>query len=121
MSCPHIGFAHVGILRHGLVVAFGENATACQHRDALRELRHDLERRPIALLRWMEVARRNTRLNISWRELYRLALLTSQTAPWKVDNVTVPATLGWAGPESVVFIRPSAKKLYKRFRKNASL
>jgi LCP family protein required for cell wall assembly len=87
----------------------------------LRELRHDLEEHPITLLRWMEVARRYTRLNISPRELYRLALLTSQVAPWKIDNVTVPATLGWAGPQSVVFIQPGAKKLYKRFKKRASL
>jgi LCP family protein required for cell wall assembly len=87
----------------------------------LRELRRDLKDYPISLLRWMEVARRNTRLNISPREIYRLALLTSQAAPWKIDNVTVPASLGWAGPQSVVFIRPGAKKLYKRFKKHASL
>lgn len=87
----------------------------------LRELHRDLGEHPISLLRWMEVARRNTRLNISVREMYRLALLTSQAAPWKIDNVTVPASLGWAGPQSVVFIRPGANKLYKRFKKRASL
>jgi LCP family protein required for cell wall assembly len=87
----------------------------------LRELRRDVENHPISLLRWMEVARRYTRLNVSPREMYRLALLASQAAPWKIDNVTVPATLGWAGPQSVVFIRPGAKKLYKRFKKHGSL
>jgi polyisoprenyl-teichoic acid--peptidoglycan teichoic acid transferase len=86
----------------------------------LKELRRDINTRPTALLRWMQVARRYTRLDISARETFRLAVLTSQIQPKKIDNVTVPATLGWVGAASVVFIEPSAHKLYKRFKKHAS-
>src|SRR5262249_471971 len=38
MSGPHIGLDHLGIFRHLGVVALGQDLTACQHRDALRQI-----------------------------------------------------------------------------------
>ena len=86
----------------------------------LRKLRADIDRRPGELLRWIAVARREARLNISPQEMFRLAVVTSQVSPGKVDNVTVPVQLGSIGLASVVFIQPSAANLYRHFRKYAS-
>lgn len=87
----------------------------------LRGLRDDVGRNPAALLNWIAAARRNARLNISAREVFRLGILTSQVKPSDVGNVTVPVSLGSVGAASVVFIRPEARSIYARFKKNASL
>jgi LCP family protein required for cell wall assembly len=87
----------------------------------LRELRNDVDRSPPSLLRWMAVARQHARLNIPAREMFRLAVLTSQVRPHDVGNVTVPVSLGSVGAASVVFIQPEAHSIYARFRRTASL
>jgi polyisoprenyl-teichoic acid--peptidoglycan teichoic acid transferase len=87
----------------------------------LRELRKDVDRSPASLLRWMAVARRHARLNVSHREMFRLGVLTSQVEPKRVGNVTVPVSLGSVGAASVVFLRPEARAIYTRFKRNASL
>src|SRR5438105_9604907 len=43
MADPEIGFAHCRIGRDRCVVAFGEDAAAGQHRDAVGEIRNDAE------------------------------------------------------------------------------
>src|SRR5690242_12855261 len=43
MADPHVGLAHFGVVRDGLVVAFGEHAAACQNRDAVRQVGDDAE------------------------------------------------------------------------------
>jgi polyisoprenyl-teichoic acid--peptidoglycan teichoic acid transferase len=87
----------------------------------LRELRGDIQRHPAALLHWIAAARRHARLNISARDMFRLGILTSQVRPSRVGNVTVPVNLGSIGAASVVFIRPEARPIYARFKKNGSL
>jgi polyisoprenyl-teichoic acid--peptidoglycan teichoic acid transferase len=87
----------------------------------LRKLRGQLDRNPAALLNWIAVTRRHTRLDISPKELFRLGILTSQVRPSKVKNVTVPVSLGSVGAASVVFIQSGARDIYARFRKNGSL
>jgi hypothetical protein len=69
----------------------------------------------------MAVARQHARLNIPAREMFRLAVLTSQVRPHDVGNVTVPVSLGSVGAASVVFIQPEAHSIYARFRRTASL
>lgn len=87
----------------------------------LRKLRAQAGRDPAAVLRWMGVARRHTRLDIPPDELFRLGILASQVKPSDVDNVTVPVSLGSVGAASVVFISPAARRIYERFRRNGSL
>lgn len=86
----------------------------------LRKLRSDLDRRPSNLLQWMGATRRHARFDVSPRELYRLAVLTSQVKPGRVKNRTIPVRVGWVGAASVVFAQPGARSLYKRLRRTAS-
>jgi polyisoprenyl-teichoic acid--peptidoglycan teichoic acid transferase len=87
----------------------------------LRKLRTDVDRRPTELLRWIAVARAHTRLDISPQEMFRLAVLTSQVSPTRINSVTVPVSLGSVGLASVVFIQPEAQALFARFKANGSL
>jgi hypothetical protein len=87
----------------------------------LRKLRKQVKTNPATLLNWISLTKRFTRFDLSGQELFRLGVLASQIDPQDVDNVTVPATTGWAGAASVVFISGSARSIYKRFRRNGSL
>jgi polyisoprenyl-teichoic acid--peptidoglycan teichoic acid transferase len=87
--------------------------------DLLKTMRRDVARRPVSLLKWIAVARRYTRLDISLGELFRLAILASDVSPQHVHSVTVPVTFGFEGAESVVFISPAASSIYSRFKKKA--
>jgi polyisoprenyl-teichoic acid--peptidoglycan teichoic acid transferase len=87
----------------------------------LRKLRSNVETKPATLLKWMAVARENTRLNLSPEDMFRLAILTSQVSPRRVGNVTVPVSLGSVGAASVVFISQAANRLYRRFERKGSL
>lgn len=87
----------------------------------LRNLRHDVDRNPASLLRWIAATRRHTRLDLSPDDLFRLGVLATQTKAKDVGNVTVPVSVGSVGAASVVFISPSASSIYARFRKHASL
>ncbi|HEX2051463.1 MAG TPA: LCP family protein [Actinomycetota bacterium] len=87
----------------------------------LRQLRDEIARNPGALLKWIEAGRRYTRLDISPAETFRLAVLATQVKPADVGMVTVPATIGSVGAASVVFIQPSARAVYARFKRTASL
>lgn len=84
-----------------------------------RKLRSEVSDDPISLLRWMTVARRHTRLNISEDELFRLAVLTSQVRPADVRNVTVPTTGARVGAAQVLRITSGANSLYRQLRRNA--
>ena len=88
---------------------------------SLQKLRKDVSRNPGALMKWMSVARKWTRLDITPEEMFRLGVLASQVAPKDVGNVTVPVTLGMMGEASVVFITSGAQSIYARFRANGSL
>src|SRR3954465_1801005 len=43
MSRPHVGLDHGRIRRYGLVIALREHLAACEHRDVVRQCRHDRE------------------------------------------------------------------------------
>jgi polyisoprenyl-teichoic acid--peptidoglycan teichoic acid transferase len=87
----------------------------------LRKLHGDVQDAPGTLLRWIEAVRHNTRLDIGPSDLFRLGVLATQMPVRKVGNVTVPGHPGSAGAASVVFLSPSAHRLYARFRRHASL
>lgn len=87
----------------------------------LRKLRSSVGRDPAELMRWISTSRENARLDLSLGELYRLSLLTTQVKPGDVRNVTVPVSVGSVGAASVVFISPSARSIYQRFKQKGSL
>ncbi len=87
--------------------------------DLLKKLRRDVSGNPAALFKWISTTRAHTRFDISADEMFRLGVLASQLDPARVDNVTVPVSLGSAGAASVVYIQPSAQNLYRRFAKDA--
>jgi LCP family protein required for cell wall assembly len=86
--------------------------------DLLKKLRRDVSGNPAALFKWISTTRAHTRFDISADEMFRLGVLASQLDPSRVDNVTVPVTLGSAGAASVVFIQPSAQSIYRRFARD---
>ncbi|MPZ70482.1 MAG: hypothetical protein GEU71_13290 [Actinobacteria bacterium] len=87
----------------------------------LHKLRSSVHRDPAELMRWISTTRENARFDLSLGELFRLSLLTTQVKPGNVGNVTVPVSLGSVGAASVVFISPSARSLYQRFKQRGSL
>ena len=89
--------------------------------DLLKKLRRDVASNPAALFKWISTTRTHTRFDISAEEMFRLGVLASQLDPKKVDNVTVPVTLGSAGAASVVYIQSSAQSIYRRFARDAHL
>ena len=87
----------------------------------LRKLHRDVDRTPGTLLSWIEAVKRHTRLNLDPVDLFRLGVLATQMPVKRVGNVTVPGYTGSAGAASVVFLSPSAGRIYARFKRNASL
>ena len=87
----------------------------------LDNLHDDVEDNPASLLRWLATTRENTRLDVSPEEVFRLGILATQMPPENVSSKTVPVKLGSSGAASVVFISPSARSLYARFERTASL
>ncbi len=87
----------------------------------LGKLRAQVSENPAELLKWMSIGRRWTRFDISNDEMFRLGVIATQVSRRDVRNVTVPVSLGTVGAASVVFISPSARGIYARFKKNGSL
>lgn len=87
----------------------------------LKKLRGEVASNPARLLSWIATTRRHARLDIPADELFRLGVLASQVSPRDVGNVTIPVRIGFAGAASVVFIEPTARPIFARFRKTARL
>jgi LCP family protein required for cell wall assembly len=85
----------------------------------LKKLRKEVANNPASLLKWMAVARRYTRLDISLSELFRLGIVASELSPKDVGTKTVPVSFGFEGAQSVVFISPQASSIYASFKKKA--
>lgn len=85
----------------------------------LRKLRGETSRNPAALLRWVAATQRYARYDVSAAEMFRLGVVATKLKPKNVTNVTVPVSVGWAGAASVVFISPTARSIYARFRQSA--
>lgn len=87
----------------------------------LDQLQSEAEKDPAAILKWMAIGRKWTRLDIPPDEMFRLGVLASQIPRSRVKAQTVPVTIGFAGAASVVFIQPQAKDLYRRFERTGTL
>jgi LCP family protein required for cell wall assembly len=105
--------------------ATGDFARSKHQADALiamlRKLQGEVAHTPGTLLRWIGAVRNRTRLNVGPADLFSLGVLATQMPVKRVGNVTVPGSVGFAGAASVVFLSPSAGKIYARFRRQASL
>lgn len=86
----------------------------------LEKLQHQVSYDPSTIFRWVAATQKNLSLDVPPEELFRLGVLASQVERKKIKSVTVPATLGFVGAASVVFISPSAGSIYADFRKDAS-
>jgi polyisoprenyl-teichoic acid--peptidoglycan teichoic acid transferase len=87
----------------------------------LRKLHGEIDRSPGTLLSWIKAVQRHTRLNLDPGDLFRLGVLATQMPVKRVGNVTLPGATGSAGAASVVFLSPSAGRIYARFKRHASL
>jgi polyisoprenyl-teichoic acid--peptidoglycan teichoic acid transferase len=87
----------------------------------LRKLHEEVGRTPGTLLHWIGAVQHHTRLNVGPADLFRLGVLATQMPVRRVGNVTVPGSAGSAGAASVVFLSPSAGRIYARFKRHASL
>lgn len=79
---------------------------------ALEKLRKQLDRRPAALLEWVQVGVQHIDTDLSLREVFDLALAVSQIDADEVKNMVVPGGTGSAGGASVVFISSAAEEIY---------
>lgn len=87
----------------------------------LTKLRSRAADNPAELFKWIAAGRQYTRFDLPADEMFRLGILATQLKPRDIKVVTVPASTGMVGSESVVYISASARSIYARFRKNASL
>ncbi|MGI8794438.1 MAG: LCP family protein [Acidimicrobiales bacterium] len=88
---------------------------------ALRKARAEAAS-PASSLRLIATMARRTRLTGgSWTDVYRLTRLALAIDPGTIRTVTVPSSIGFVGPEAVVFVRPEAEGLFADLRDDATL
>lgn len=87
----------------------------------LKKLRGQVDSNPSKLLDWIAIVQKHTRLDVPLPDQFRLGVLASQLDPKRIGVRTVPVTIGAVGAASVVFISPSAKSIYTKFKENAIL
>lgn len=80
---------------------------------ALEELLKQFNRRPGALLQWIQVGMTHIDSDLPLQELFDLALAITQIEPDRVTNLVVPGGSGSAGEASVVFISSEADEIYQ--------
>lgn len=73
----------------------------------------------VALLRWVDVLRRHTRIDVPFDQLPRLAALARHTDPASLKNVVLPGRIGFAGRASVVYLTQDASRLFADLRDDA--
>ena len=77
---------------------------------------------PVRMLRWLAVLLRHGRVDgVGLADLYRLGRLALSLEVANVRTVTMPATVGQAGVQSVVFVGPGADGLFADLRDDAIL
>jgi LCP family protein required for cell wall assembly len=80
---------------------------------ALREFREDLQRDPVALLRWIVAAMRYVETDLELPEMVNLLLAATSIDPSRVKNQVVSGSGGSAGGASVVFLGSSARAMFR--------
>jgi polyisoprenyl-teichoic acid--peptidoglycan teichoic acid transferase len=85
---------------------------------ALEQFRKEFADDPSRLLDWIGVGERNIQTDLSIEELIRFGFEATQFDPRKVQNMVVPGTIGFEGPQSVVHLSNEAR-LYADLGKDA--
>jgi polyisoprenyl-teichoic acid--peptidoglycan teichoic acid transferase len=85
---------------------------------ALSKLRQDFDRKPARIFTWLSVAWRNIHTDLGANYLLDLLLTATQIPPKNVNNRVVPATTGFVGAQSVVFISSRASSIYADMRQD---
>lgn len=85
---------------------------------ALEQFRKEFADDPSRLLDWIGVGERNIQTSLSIDELLRFGFEATQFDPRKVQNMVVPGTIGFEGPQSVVHLANEAR-LYADLEKDA--
>jgi LCP family protein required for cell wall assembly len=80
--------------------------------DVLRKARAETST-PAELEPWVQILVRHTRVNMSFAELMRFAVLARVTADSSVRNVVAPGRTGTAGRASVVYLTEQATALFR--------
>jgi LCP family protein required for cell wall assembly len=88
---------------------------------ALKKLRAGFDKDPGLLFAWIGVGWRHVRTDLSFHTLLDLGLTATQVSSRNVDNQVVPATVGTAGQQSVVFITSSASSVYRDMRADGTI
>lgn len=76
----------------------------------LRTFQEQATKDPAALMRWLNVARREVKTDLPFREMMRLALFSRQVKPGNLKNVVLSGGPGSAGGASVVRLNSGATR-----------
>ncbi|MGH8998641.1 MAG: LCP family protein, partial [Acidimicrobiia bacterium] len=68
---------------------------------------------------WIGVLLKHAKLDTPLPQLTELAVLARNLDPARITNVVVPGRVGWAGRQSVVFLKPEAEKIFVDLRPDA--
>jgi LCP family protein required for cell wall assembly len=80
---------------------------------ALAAMRNDFSKDPASLFTWIVAGVRNISTDLSFAEIFDLALTALSVDPHRVTNLVVPGGLGFVGDASVVHISPDAERIYE--------
>ena len=85
---------------------------------ALEQFRREFAEEPTRLFDWIGVGERNIQTDLSLAELVSFGFEATQFDPRKVQNMVVPGSLGFEGPQSVVHLS-NESRLYADMAKDA--
>jgi LCP family protein required for cell wall assembly len=80
---------------------------------ALKQLHEQFRANPAVLFTWIVAGAQNMQTNLSFGELFDLALTALTVDPGQVENLVVPGGIGTAGTASIVVLSESAKEIYR--------
>jgi polyisoprenyl-teichoic acid--peptidoglycan teichoic acid transferase len=80
---------------------------------ALQQLREQYRQNPVVLFEWIVAGAQNIQTDLSFSELFELALASLTVDPERVDNIVVPGGIGMAGSASIVVISDAAEQIYR--------
>jgi LCP family protein required for cell wall assembly len=80
---------------------------------ALEQLRSEFRKTPAVLFSWIVSGAQNMQMDLTFPELFDLAVTAVTVDPANVDNVVVPGGVGTAGTASIVVISDEAEGIYR--------
>ena len=114
------------VLEGGEILAFSRNRKDTPNGDfsrsenqglvllgALEQLHEEFRKNPAVLFTWMVAGAQNMKANLSFAELFDLALTALTVQPDRVENVVAPGGIGMAGTASIVVLSESAEDIYR--------